>query len=180
MTEDIDDHSYYYPSDKLVPITPQARRAGFEYEMYITPALWSKAVSWTGQSSKRKTNTDKRIYQLISSCSDGLTKKMAADPEDADGFVYFRFKHFYWQAGRDAAKKKAKTKVGCRLFIHPTTGQPWMLLFDPDYDYAIELEKGPAPDAANDDASSGDGDSASDVRDTGSDAPSTDTDIDVS
>jgi len=153
MTDDpiTEEHSYYFPSDKLIPITPQARRAGFEYEMYVTAALWSKALGWAGQSSKRKTNPDKRIYQLLESCSDGLQKRLASDPNDAEGFVYFRFKHFYWEKDRDKAKKKAKMKIGCRLFLHPTTQAPWMCLVDPDYDYALELEKGPAPDAANDD-----------------------------
>ncbi len=152
MTDDpiTEEHSYYFPSKELIPITPQARRSGFEYEMYVTPALWSKVLGWANQSSKRKTNADKRIYQLLESCSDGLQKKLSSDPDDAEGFVYFRFKHFYWEKGRDDAKKKAKMKVGCRLFLHPVTQQPWMLCFDPDYDYALELEKGPAPDAAND------------------------------
>ena len=146
-----EEHSYYWPSDVLVPITPQARRAGFEYPMYVTPAIWSKCLGWTGQSTKRKTSADKRIFQLLESCSDGLTSRLSADSADEEGFLYFQFKHFYWEKGRDKAKKKAQIKVGCRLLLDPDTKAPWMLLLDPDYDYAIELKKGPTVDAANDD-----------------------------
>ena len=145
-----EEHSYYWPSKALVPITPQARRAGFEYPMYVTPAIWSRVLGWTGQPSKRKTSVDKRIYQLLESCSDGLTKRLSADTSDEEGFLYFKFKHFYWEKGRDEAKKKAKMKVGCRLLLDPDTKIPWMLLLDPDYDYALELKKGPTANASND------------------------------
>jgi len=147
-----EEHSYYWPSKALVPITPQARRAGFEYPMYVTPAIWAKAISWSGESSKRNTGTDKRIFQLLESCSDGLTSRLSADSADEEGFLYFKFEHFYWERGRkDKAKKKAKMKIGCRLFLDPDTKVPWMLLLDPDYDYGLELKKGPTVDAANDD-----------------------------
>jgi len=145
-----EEHSYYWPSDELVPITPQARRAGFEYPMYVTPAIWNRCLGWANQSSKRKTSPDKRIYQLLESCSDGLTSRLSADSADEEGFLYFQFKHFYWEKDRDKAKKKVKMKIGCRLLLHPDTKVPWMILLDPDYDFALELKKGPTADAAND------------------------------
>lgn len=154
MTDDpiTDEHSFYWPSSDLIPVTPQARTLGFEYPIYVTKAIWHKAISWSAQEpSKRKTNTDKRIYQLLEACSAGLQKRLAADPNDTEGFVYFRFKHFYWERGRDNAKKKVKIKIGCRILLDPDSSAPWMLILDPDYDYAIELKKGPTADAKNDD-----------------------------
>ncbi len=158
MAEDIGEHSYYYPSDKLIPVTPQARKVGFEYPIYVTERIWARALSWTGQSSKRKTNVERRIFQLLEACSDGLQKKLAGDPNDEEGFVYFQFKHFFWDRDRDEAKKKTKMKMGCRLFLHPDDGKPWMCVVDPDYDYALELKKGTPLDASNDDK--GDSDDA--------------------
>ena len=166
MTDDAitEEHSYYWPSDVLVPITPQARRAGGVLSgvgvRQLAPAavlvLAAPQPGGTNQSAKRKTSVDRRINHLLESCSTGLTSRLSADSADEEGFLYFQFKHFYWEKDRDKAKKKVKMKIGCRLLLDPDTKIPWMLLLDPDYDYALELKKGPTPPAANDNEESPD------------------------
>lgn len=132
------DHHRYWPTG-LTPITPQARRRGVAYPTYITDALWKRAVSWTGPS-RFKTNVDKRIFELIDSMIKGMDKRMAGS-DDEDGFLFFKFKHWFYERGKPNAKKKASMKCGCRLFINPDTNEPWILVFDPEYDYATQLKK---------------------------------------
>ncbi len=146
MTEPEKEEHSYYPHEKLIPITPQARRAGFICPAYVTPTIWKRACSWSGGQSRRQTNPDKRIFELLRSASDGLNKRLAGDPDDEEGFLYYRFKHFFWDRGRPTAKKMSSMKIGCRLFLNPETGKPWALLFDPDYDYENVLKKGESND----------------------------------
>jgi hypothetical protein len=59
--------------------------------------------------------------------------------------VSFGFKH--WALRKDKPKsKKAAVKLGGRLLLHPQTEEPWLLIFNPDYDDKSQLVKGEAPD----------------------------------
>ncbi len=138
---DVNEDDLFMPSDDLVPITPQARRVGFEFPVYVTQTIWNRCISWTGGPYRHNTSPDRRIFELLDACSTGLQKKLAGSDEE-DGFVYFRFKHFFWDKGRKNAKKQASIKIGCRIFLDPEKQAPWILLFDPDYDYSNVLKKG--------------------------------------
>jgi len=143
VTEPEDDKAdHFYWPEGLIPITPQARRVGFQFSVYVTKTIWSRACSWTGPApiSIYKTSPDQRIFELLNSAHEGLQKRLAGSDEE-DGFLYYRFKHFFWDKGRPKAKKKSSMKIGCRLFLHPDTQRPWMLFFDPDYDYESMLKK---------------------------------------
>lgn len=125
---------YYYP-DGLVPVTPQARRFGYTMNVYVTQRVWKDACVW---SAGRGTHTDQRLHELLQSCFQGLGKALAKQ----DDMLYFQFKHWYKDRARPRAKKSVKIKLGARLMLHPDSGEPWLLLFHPTYDFANQLEKG--------------------------------------
>lgn len=132
------EHHHYWP-DGLVPITPQARQYGFVMDVYVTPHLWRTTCTWTEGHGK---NTDYRLLELIQSCYGGMAKALST----CDDMVSYTFKHWYSRRDRPKAKKKIRMKVGARLLLHPETEEPWLLLFDPDYDFKDQLKKGEAPD----------------------------------
>jgi hypothetical protein len=72
-----------------------------------------------------------------------LDKKIAAEKDFGD--LSFKFKHFYWERYRPKAKKKARIIIGARLLLNPDDNLPWMLLYDPDYDYINILTAGTEP-----------------------------------
>ncbi len=132
-TDDTEGH-HYWP-DGLVPVTPQAREFGYVFDVYVTPRIWKDMCVW---AEGRKTNTPKRLMELLESCYKGLSKALSVN----DDMLYFSFVHWYVPKGRPNAKKRAKTKLGARLLLHPETEEPWLLLFDPEYDFADQLKKG--------------------------------------
>lgn len=132
--------AYYHPSG--IPITPQARRFGYEFPVYVSDVVWSTLCVSTGIPSKHGTNIDKRIFHLLQYCYDGMTKELARH----DDFVYYSFKAWYWDRKRPGAKKQSKIKLGARLLLDPSTGGPWLYIFDPNVD-TIDMLKAGAPDS---------------------------------
>jgi len=131
------EHNHYYPAG--IPVTPQARRFGYPMDVYVTKGVWKNNCVWPGYSAA--TSTDRRLHDLLSSCFEGIGKGLATSPD----MVSFTFKH--WSLRKDKPKSKAKkTKLGGRLLLHPDTGNPWLLIFNPEFDDKSELEKGDAPD----------------------------------
>jgi hypothetical protein len=84
------------------------------------------------------TNTDKRVYELLESCFHGLSKAIVAQND----MVAFTFPHWYVQRDKPKAKKRRKVKLGARLLLHPETEEPWLLLFDPEFDFKDQLKEG--------------------------------------
>lgn len=132
------EHSHYWPDD-LIPVTPQARRYGYVFDVYVTKRVWKDMCVW---SEGQNLSTDKRLWQLLDSCYRGLGAALSVH----DDFVSFTFRHWYKKKRKPKAKKMAKIKLGARLLLHPETEEPWLLLFDPEYDFTDQLKKGDAPD----------------------------------
>lgn len=132
-----EDTGHYWP-DGLVPVTPQARRYGYVFDVYVTPRVWRDMCVWNEGAG---THTEKRLYELLESCYQGLAKSLAK----ADDFVSFTFQHFYKKKNKPKAKKRGRIKMGARLLLHPETEEPWLLLFDPEYDFKAMLKKGEPP-----------------------------------
>lgn len=133
---------YYWP-DGLVPVTPQARRFGFTMDVYVTKRVWGDVCVWT---AGRGTHTDARLFELLTACFNGLGKALAK----TDDMLYFQFKHWYKERARPRAKKRTRVKLGARLLLNPSSGEPWLLLFHPEYDFANQLKKGEPSDAGID------------------------------
>ena len=133
------EHSYYHPGG--VPVTPQARRFGFEFPVYVSKAVFGMACIAEGIASKHNTHTEKRIWELLESCYAGLGKKLAV----SDDFIYFGFKHYYWGRTRYEAKKQIKGGFGARLLLDPSTNGPWLYIFAPRVDDIDVLVKGQPP-----------------------------------
>lgn len=127
--------SCYEPAG--VPVTPQARRLGYEFSVYVSNLVWAKCCIYSG-ASKFETTLDKRIFELIASCYQGMIKRLSVD----DTFVFYKFKHFYWDRYASAfTKKKHKVKLGARLFLD-SSGVPWLYIFDLERDKIESLKKG--------------------------------------
>lgn len=117
-------HNHYWPGETLVPITPQASRFGYVFPVYVTRTVWNLSVAW---KQGKNTNPDKRIYELLDSCWKGMGKALSSEPDRA----MYSFKHWYWRRERPKATKQARTTFAARLFLHPETEEPWMLIFHP-------------------------------------------------
>ena len=128
-------HSHYWPGEGCIPITPQARQLGWTYDVYVTHSVWGRCITWT---KGKNTNPDRRIFQLLESCWDGMGKALSSEPER----VMYQFKHWYWRRNRPKAKKKVKGQFAARLLLHPQTEEPWILIFDPLRDNEGVLEHG--------------------------------------
>lgn len=128
-------HSHYWPGEGCIPISPQARRLGWEFEVYVTRSVWSRCITWTPD---KKSNPDKRIFELLEAAWQGMGKALAAEPD----CVFFKFKHWFWQHGRPKATKQVGFQFGTRLLLDPETEEPWILIFDPEYDNEEVLKRG--------------------------------------
>lgn len=129
--------SYYYPGG--VPITPQAKRVGYEFPVYVSKNVWADHCSWT---HGRGTNTDKRIFELLTYAWEGMLKRLAV----SDDFLQYFFKIWYWgKTVPKASKKKTRTRLGARLFLDPDTGGPWLYIYSTfRNDTLDDLKKGEA------------------------------------
>ena len=141
-------HSHYWPGDGCIPITPQARRLGWTYPVYVTQSVWTYRVSW---KQGKDTSTDKRIFDLLDSCWKGMGKALATEPER----LSYSFKHWYWPKDRPKAKKQAKAQLAARLLLDPETEEPWILIFDPITDHDGVLKHGEPTEHREDDGSAG-------------------------
>lgn len=139
VSEELSSGDNHYWPDGQIPITPQARNYGFPMEAYVTPFVWNRYCSWT---EARGTHTDKRLYELLESVWLGMDKALARNND----CVGFSFKHFYWRRNKPRSKKKGRGKLGVRLFLHPETEEPWLLIFNPVHDMANHLKKGEPDD----------------------------------
>ena len=136
------DDAYYHLGG--VPITPQARKFGYEFPVYVSKNVWSQQCMW---DHGRGTSTDRRILELLQYAYDGMIKALSV----SDDFVSYWFKVWYWQ--RDASKtkkKKGRTRLGARLFRTPEDGTPWLYIYNPAKDTLDELTSGEAPVADDD------------------------------
>ena len=136
--EDQEQHPYYHPGG--ISVTPQARPFGYEFPVHASKAVFHEMCLAT--AGKHRQTTDQRIFALLKSCYEGMTKKLATEED----FVYYPFKHWYWPAHRPEAKKQVKAALGARLFLDPSTGGPWMYIFNERVDTIDTLEKGEAPE----------------------------------
>lgn len=136
-------HSHYWPGEGLIPITPQAARYGYVFPVYVTDTVWKDSITWTPRS-KVDTNADKRIYDLLASCYEGMGKALATEPDR----VYYKFKHWFWPRLNKRATKPVKAVFGARLLLDPETEEPWLLIFNPDHDDGSVLKKGEPNDTA--------------------------------
>lgn len=126
----------YFPAG--ITITPQARRFGYEFPVYVSDVVWSNYCMYSG-SSRHGTNQHRRIVELLQYCYDGMTKRLAV----SDDFVFYYFKiWFYDRYATGKEKKKHRVRLGARLFIDPQTGGPWLYIFHPERDHIQDLKKG--------------------------------------
>ena len=132
--------SYYHPGG--VPITPQARRFGYEFPVYVSDSVWAAFCIANGIASRHQQNLEQRIWHLLQHCYEGMAKKLATE----DDFIQYFFKVWYWRRDKPNAKKQARARLGARLFLDPSTGGPWLYIFAPNVDSIDTLEQGTAPD----------------------------------
>ena len=124
-----------------VPVTPQARRLGYEFPVYVSDVVFNTACRWNG-ISRFETNVDRRIYELMQYAYEGMLKKLTQQ----DDFLYYPFKVWFWDRDANAkTKKKRRRRYGARLFVQED-GSPWMYIFDPRADRIERLEKGELSD----------------------------------
>lgn len=128
--------AYYYPAG--IPITPQARRYGYVFPVYVSKTVWSNACVTTGLPSRLGADQERRIMTLIMDCYEGMTKKLATQ----DDFVFYAFKTWHWDRSRPNAKKQRRARYGARLFLHPDESTPWLYIFDMKADKIEDLTKG--------------------------------------
>ena len=131
--------SCYIPSG--VPITPQARRFGYEFPVWVSKTVWAEQCVAVGIKSRHGTNLDRRIIELLQYCYEGMTKRLT----QSDDFVYYHFKIWYWSRAKPNAKKKKRARLGARLLIDPSTGGPWLYIFNERVDTIDALEVGELP-----------------------------------
>ena len=136
MADSEQDDSYYHPGG--IPITPQARRIGYIFPVYVSKTVWDQTCLLKGVSSRHRVTQDGRIGELLNQCYEGMIKKLAT----ADDFVYYDFIAFYWSRNRPRATKQQRWKLGARLLLDPSTETPWMYIFAPNVDRIDTLEKG--------------------------------------
>lgn len=126
----------YFPAG--ITVTPQARRFGYEFPVYVSDVVWSNYCMYSG-SSRHGTNQHRRIVELLQYCYEGMTKRLAV----SDDFVFYYFKiWFYDRNATGKEKKKHRARLGARLFIDPQTGVPWLYIFHPERDHIQDLKKG--------------------------------------
>lgn len=131
--------SCYKPSG--VPVTPQARRLGYEFPVYVSDVVFAEACRWNGLS-RFDTSLDRRIFELLQYTYEGMLKKLT----QRDDFLYYPFKVWFWDRHANAkTKKKRRARYGARLFVQED-GSPWMYIFDPKFDAIELLEKGELSD----------------------------------
>lgn len=139
--KDKDGHWYYAGG---IPVGPQARRMGYEFPVHVSKTVWKNQCMWRG-ASRLQTTADKRIFELLQSCYDGMLKRLTQE----DDFVFYYFKTRYWPADAGSGiRKKKRARLGARLFLDPSTEGPWLYIFDPEADTADQLEQGDPPDEA--------------------------------
>ena len=120
-----------------VPITPQARKLGYEFPVFVSNIAWQEACLWNG-ASRFETSVDRRIIELVQACYEGMLKKLTQH----DSFLYYTFKMWIWGRYANAAtRKKQRVRYGARLFIDED-GAPWLYIFNPKRDDGMELIKG--------------------------------------
>lgn len=137
--------SRYHPSG--VPISPQARRFGYEFPVYVSQTVWAQQCTCVDIPSRHGLSLEKRIVELLQYCYNGMAKRLATE----DSFLYYYFKTWYWRRHHPDAKKKKRARLGARLFLDPSTEGPWMYIFDPRVDTVDALEKGePSEDSCID------------------------------
>jgi len=139
MADSERENSYYHPGG--VPITPQARKFGYEFPVWVSENAWNTCCISIGVKSAHNQTLDGRILRLLMSCYEGMAKKLASD----DGFLWYDFKHWFWSRNRPEAKKMIKMKLAARLFLDPLTDGPWLYIFAPNVDSIDDLEQGEAP-----------------------------------
>lgn len=120
-----------------VPITPQARRFGYEFPVFVSKTVWAGQCLFVGSPNKRGTSTERRITELLQYCYDGMTKKLAVQ----DDFISYTFKAWYWCAVNRDRTKKRRIRLGARLFLADASS-PWLYIFNPEEDTLDELTKG--------------------------------------
>jgi hypothetical protein len=125
-----------------VPISPQAKRFGYEFPVYVSQTVWDDQC--IGHFPHRfNTHTEKRIVELLQYCYDGMLKKLSVE----DDFILYYFKVWYFdrdlpkKVGRKLPKKK-RARLAARLFRDPDTQGPWLYIFNPKEDSIDELTKG--------------------------------------
>ena len=121
-----------------IPITPQARRFGYEFPVYVSKTVWAGQCLYVGTPNKHGTSTERRIIELLQYCYDGMIKKLAVQ----DDFVFYQFKVWYWCSVNRTKKKKRRAMLAARLFQDPDTQGPWLYIFNPKEDSIDELTKG--------------------------------------
>lgn len=134
MDDSQQEDAYYYPDG--VPVTPQAKRLGYEFPVYVSKTVWSENCSW---GHGRETSTDKRIFELLTASWEGMMKRLAV----SDDFVQYFFKIWYWnKSDAKTKKKKRRARLGARLFLNPDTGGPWLYIFSTSVDTIDTLKQG--------------------------------------
>lgn len=141
MADKEQEHSYYHPGG--VPVTPQARRFGFEFPVYVSKEVFRGTCVAAGIPSSKDTHLEKRIWALLENCYKGLGKKLATEED----FLWYEFEHWYWLRQLARAKKMRRVKLAARLFLDPSTNGPWLYIFDKSNDTIDALEKGQPLDA---------------------------------
>lgn len=133
------ENSYYHPGG--VPLTPQARRFGYDFPVYASDEVWRACCVSLGIMSKHGETLEKRIWHLLQSCYEGMAKKLAVE----DDFLLYYFKIWYWRRGTPNAKKQGRARLGARLMLDPSTEGPWLYIFDPRVDKIDALVQGERP-----------------------------------
>ena len=139
MADSEREDSYYIPAG--VPITPQARRFGYEFPVYVSHLVWGKVCLSGDIPQKHGASLEQRIWRLLQYCYDGMSKKLAT----SDDFLSYEFKVHYWSRERVNAKKMVKWKLGARLMLDPSTDTPWLYISAPNVDSIDVLEKAQPP-----------------------------------
>jgi len=137
---DQEQHAHYHPAG--IPISPQARRFGYEFPVYVSDAVWAAFCITQGIPSRRDVSLEGRITRLLAACYEGMVKKLT----QTDDFVFYYFKIWFWNRDKPKAKKMSRARLGARLLLSPSTNDPWMYIFDPNVDHIDMLEPGEAPE----------------------------------
>lgn len=140
MSDQEQQDACYHPAG--VPVTPQARQFGYEFPVHVSTTVWREQCVAIGIMSRHNATLDRRIIELLQYCYDGMLKKLTQQ----DDFLYYPFKIWYWDRNRPQAKKKRRARLGARLFLDPSTGGPWLYIFNEKVDSIDALEPGELPE----------------------------------
>lgn len=143
MADPEQDDSYYHPGG--VPVSPQARKFGYEFPVYVSDNVWSICCVSADIKRIRNTSLDRRVSELLTYCYEGMMRKLAVE----DGFLWYNFKVWFWSRSRPNSKKKQRMRLAARLFLDPSTKGPWLYIFAPNVDSIDALKKGEAPDESS-------------------------------